>query len=80
MEEERWSLLQKASAEALGIFFLVFVGAGAAAVTLIIGHKAPTFGNWTKHQDWTGALIRNEPLAISPCSRAPTPWPVIQRF
>lgn len=45
MEEERWSLLQKASAEALGIFFLVFVGAGAAAVTLIIGHKAPTFGN-----------------------------------
>ncbi|MHB8190508.1 MAG: MIP/aquaporin family protein [Ferrimicrobium sp.] len=45
MEEERWSLLQKAVAEALGIFFLVFVGAGTAAVTLILGHKAPTFGN-----------------------------------
>lgn len=45
VEEEQWSLLQKASAEALGIFFLVFVGAGTAAVTLILGHKAPTFGN-----------------------------------
>ncbi|WP_201773849.1 MIP/aquaporin family protein [Ferrimicrobium acidiphilum] len=45
MEEERWSLPQKAAAEALGIFFLVFVGAGTAAVTLILGHKAPTFGN-----------------------------------
>lgn len=46
MQEERWSLAQKASAEALGIFFLVFVGAGTAAATLIIEHKAPTFGNF----------------------------------
>ena len=45
MEDEQWSLLQKACAEALGIFFLVFVGAGTAAVALILGHKAPTFGN-----------------------------------
>ncbi len=45
MDEDRWSLRQKCAAEALGTFFLVFVGAGAATVTLILGHKAPTFGN-----------------------------------
>ena len=42
---ERYSLAQRMVAEAIGIFFLVFVGAGSAAVTLMLGHGAPTYGN-----------------------------------
>lgn len=38
-----YALWQRAAAEAIGIFFLVFVGAGTAAMTLILAHGAPTY-------------------------------------
>ncbi len=44
-EPEQFTLAQRMIAEAIGIFFLVFVGAGSAAVTLILAHGAPTYGN-----------------------------------
>lgn len=40
--KDEFSPLQKYLAEAIGIFFLVFVGAGTAAMTLIISANAPT--------------------------------------
>ncbi|HVT69901.1 MAG TPA: MIP/aquaporin family protein [Trebonia sp.] len=39
-EYARW---QRAAVEAIGTFFLVFVGAGTAAMTLILAHGAPTY-------------------------------------
>lgn len=41
--EERYRLWQKMLAEGIGIFFLVFVGAGTAAMTLILNHGAPRY-------------------------------------
>lgn len=41
--QEEFSYLQKLAAEAVGTFFLVFVGAGTAAMTLIISQDAPTY-------------------------------------
>lgn len=38
-----YALWQRAAAEAIGIFFLVFVGAGTAAMTLILAHGAPRY-------------------------------------
>lgn len=38
-----YAIWQRAAAEAVGIFFLVFVGAGTAAMTLILAHGAPRY-------------------------------------
>lgn len=38
-----YALWQRAAVEAIGIFFLVFVGAGTAAMTLILAHGAPVY-------------------------------------
>lgn len=38
-----YALWQRAAVEAIGIFFLVFVGAGTAAMTLILAHGAPAY-------------------------------------
>lgn len=40
-----YSLAQRMAAEAIGIFFLVFVGAGTAAMTLILSQGAPLWGS-----------------------------------
>ncbi len=40
---EKYTLGQKMLAESIGIFFLVFVGAGTAAMTLILSHGAPRY-------------------------------------
>lgn len=40
---EEYTLWQKMWAEGIGIFFLVFVGAGTAAMTLILSHGAPRY-------------------------------------
>lgn len=40
---DEYSLVQKMLAEGIGIFFLVFVGAGSAAMTLVLGHGAPRY-------------------------------------
>lgn len=50
---EEFSSLQKYFAEATGVFFLVFVGAGTAAMTLIISADAPTH---TESNTGIGAL------------------------
>ncbi len=49
-----YSLPQRMMAEAVGIFFLVFVGCGTAAMTLILGKGAPRFAN--PHDIGIGAL------------------------
>jgi glycerol uptake facilitator len=38
-----YSLTQRLAAEGLGTFFLVFVGAGTAAMTLVLSRGAPTY-------------------------------------
>lgn len=43
--EASFSLRQRMAAEAIGIFFLVFVGCGTATVALILGKDAPRYGN-----------------------------------
>lgn len=48
-----YQLWQKMLAECIGIFFLVFVGAGTAAMTLILNHGAPRY---TTHDIGIGAL------------------------
>lgn len=40
---KQYTLAQKMSAEAIGTFFLVFVGAGTAAMTLILNKGAPRY-------------------------------------
>lgn len=40
---EQYSLAQRVSVEAIGIFFLVLVGAGTAAMTLVLSQGAPHF-------------------------------------
>lgn len=54
VSKSEYSLPQRMMAEAVGIFFLVFVGCGTAAMTLILGKGAPTFGN--VHDIGIGAL------------------------
>lgn len=50
---EEYSLWQKMAAEGIGIFFLVFVGAGTAAMVLILSHGAPRYN---AHDIGIGAL------------------------
>ena len=50
---EEYRLWQKMLAESIGIFFLVFVGAGTAAMTLVLNHGAP---HYTRHDIGIGAL------------------------
>ncbi len=51
--DESYSLSQKMWAEGIGTFFLVFVGAGTAAMTLVLNHGAPRY---TKSDIGIGAL------------------------
>ncbi|MCL4496097.1 MAG: aquaporin family protein [Firmicutes bacterium] len=51
--DEHFTLGQKMWAEGIGTFFLVFVGAGTAAMTLILNHGAPRY---TKSDIGIGAL------------------------
>ncbi len=45
VSDSEYTLVQRMLAEAIGIFFLVFVGCGTAAMTLILGKGAPRFHN-----------------------------------
>ena len=45
ISSSEYTLPQRMAAETVGIFFLVFVGCGTAAMTLILGKGAPRFGN-----------------------------------
>jgi glycerol uptake facilitator protein len=45
LEPPEYSLTQRLAAEGLGTFFLVFVGAGTVAMTLMISREAPRFNS-----------------------------------
>ena len=45
LSDSDYTLAQRMWAEGIGIFFLVFVGAGTAAMTLVLGVGAPRYGN-----------------------------------
>ena len=54
LSESDYTVAQRMWAEGIGIFFLVFVGAGTAAMTLVLGAGAPRYGNL--HDIGIGAL------------------------